>query len=116
MSEAVSPFEEVSPFDVIPEGEPAEPVVNLTHVKDLVAEYRELKKEIAAQEERLAYVRGMLEKEMGRAETGLVGSKVAITWKTRVSQRFDSARLKSEQPELYASYMKSASARYFIVK
>ena len=39
-----------------------------------------------------------------------------VSWKPSLQQRFDSARLKEEKPEIYRQYLKSTNSRRFMVK
>jgi len=50
---------------------------------------------------------------MGEREVLLVGNLKAATWKNQTSTRLDTTRLKAEQPELAAQYMKESSSRVF---
>lgn len=40
-----------------------------------------------------------------------IGGRVVLTWKSRVTSRLDQKRLKAEQPEIYAAYVKSDASR-----
>lgn len=51
---------------------------------------------------------------MGEHEQGLVGD-IRISWKTVVSQRLDSKRLKQDKPDLYNDYVKNSVSRRFLV-
>ncbi len=42
--------------------------------------------------------------------------KPLSTWKTQTANRLDSTRLKAEQPELYAAYLKASTSRVFRLK
>lgn len=50
--------------------------------------------------------------EAERAES----NNYRVTWKTEISNRIDSIRLKKEQPEIYKKYLKQSESRRFSIK
>ena len=50
--------------------------------------------------------------EAERAES----NNYRVTWKTAISNRIDSIRLKKEQPEIYKKYLKQSESRRFSIK
>ena len=76
-----------------------------------LAEYLRMKDEIEAEIEALKD-----EIKAYMAETGqdtIIGTGHKATWKTVKSNRFDSAALKADAPELYAAYVKTSETKRF---
>lgn len=76
-----------------------------------------VKKELEAIEEQKAIYEGSLKEAMGVAAQATCPG-YQLSWKsTKASQRFDEDRFKSEQPNMYAQYLKSVPGhRRFTVK
>lgn len=62
-----------------------EKFADLSHVKDLVDEYRQLRLDIKIKEERMADIRKVLEKEMGRHTSGWASGREVLSWRSRTS-------------------------------
>lgn len=56
-----------------------------------------------------------LKQLLGENEVGWAGER-KVTWKTVISNRFDSKKLQEEQPHIYAEYMKDSSYRQFSIR
>jgi predicted phage-related endonuclease len=73
----------------------------------LITGIRKISGEIAGLEAARAVLREHLEKILGDCETGLINGHPAVTWKwDKPSTTTDTARLKSELPEIWAEYQK----------
>lgn len=71
-----------------------------------------LARDIAALEERRMLLINQIKAEMGENESAWCGDR-KITWKTVVSNRIDSKKLKQEQPDIYAAYCAESTSRRF---
>lgn len=73
-------------------------------------EYDRLSKELKKLEEARNAAMNQLKSYLKEAETGTVGDR-KITWKMVNKNTVDTIRLKSEQPEIYSSFLKDSSYR-----
>lgn len=48
---------------------------------------------------------------VGANTEATINGRVCLTWKERVTSRLDQKRLKAEQPEIYAAYVRSDVSR-----
>lgn len=80
----------------------------------LIKDYEEAKEEEKQIKERVATLENRLKAMMKENEIGMA-SNHQVTWKTVTSNRIDSKRLKTEQPEIYEKYIKTSSSRRFSV-
>lgn len=72
----------------------------------LVSELVGIKAEQKALEGRRDEVEARIKEQLGEAAVGRDDDgQVVVTWKTQPANRFDSKRLKAEQPEIYRAYM-----------
>lgn len=85
--------------------------MNVNDTLQALAEYTRMKEEIDAEIENL---RDALKAYMAENNTDtIIGIDHKATWKTVKSNRFDSAALKADAPELYAAYMKTSENKRF---
>lgn len=83
--------------------------INIT--LETLAEYTRMKEEIESEIESL---RDELKAYMQAAGTDtIIGTDHRASWKTVKSNRFDSAALKADAPELYAAYVKTGETKRF---
>ncbi|HDR8009668.1 MULTISPECIES: YqaJ viral recombinase family protein [Bacillus cereus group] len=90
--------------------------IELGNEVELLIEARDqVDKEIKALEEQKAEYENKIKAKLGTNEVGKT-ENYKVSWKTQVSNRIDSKRLKEEQPELYKRYTKESKSRKFTVK
>lgn len=90
--------------------------IELGNEVELLIEARDqVDKEIKALEEQKAEYENKIKAKLGSNEIGKT-ENYKISWKTQISNRIDSKRLKEEQPELYKRYTKESKSRKFTVK
>lgn len=80
------------------------------NVKEL-QELRRLREELDAEIEGIEDVLKQHMKDTGKYEIDALTGKV--TWLESTSNRFDSAAMKKELPDLYSRYSKPVTTRYF---
>lgn len=80
------------------------------NVKEL-QELRRLREELDAEIENIEDVLKQHMKDTGKYEIDALTGKV--TWLESTSNRFDSAAMKKELPDLYSRYSKPVTTRYF---
>lgn len=73
-------------------------------------EYERLSDELKKLEEAKSATMNQLKSYLKEAEIGTVGDR-KVTWKTVNKNTVDTARLKSERPEIYSSFLKNSSYR-----
>lgn len=73
-------------------------------------EYDRLSEELKKMEEAKNAAANQLKSYLKEAETGTVGGR-KVTWKLVSKSTVDTKRLKSEQPEVYSSFLKDSSYR-----
>lgn len=86
---------------------------------DIATKYEDLKRlryQIKTLEKDKTDIENEIKEYMKENAVLLVNGYDAITWRMRSSQRFDTMRFKTEEPELYEQYVKNSESRYFIVK
>lgn len=81
----------------------------------LIAEYEAAQADEKAASLRKDEAANKIKALLGTAEVGLVGER-KVSWKTVVSNRFDSKLFQSEHPKLYELYAKPSEYRRFAVK
>ena len=85
--------------------------MNINETLQALAEYNRMKEEIDAEIETL---KDALKAYMQENNTDtIIGIDHKATWKTVKSNRFDSAALKKDAPELYASYTVATENKRF---
>ncbi|HHB1882718.1 YqaJ viral recombinase family protein [Bacillus cereus group sp. MYBK245-2] len=90
--------------------------IELGNEVELLIEARDqVDKEIKALEEQKAEYENKIKAKLGSNEIGKT-ENYKVSWKTQISNRIDSKRLKEEQPELYKRYTKESKSRKFTVK
>jgi len=77
--------------------------------------YDKLKEEKKETEKQLKDIENRIKGEMEDAEKANAGQRF-ITWKTVISNRFDSKQFKKDYPELHERYIKESESRRFTVK
>jgi putative phage-type endonuclease len=77
---------------------------------EVCMEYDRLSEELKRVEEAKNAAANQLKSYMKEAETGMVGDR-KVTWKLISKNTVDTKRLKSEQPEIYSSFLKDSSYR-----
>ena len=82
---------------------------------ELIDTVMQAKNHIKTWEEVVSNAENQLKNMMGDFETGLIGER-KITWKTVVSNRLDTKKLKEQQSDIYAKFLKSSSSRQFKIK
>ena len=85
--------------------------MNINETLQALAEYNRMKEELDAEIETL---KDALKTYMAENNTDTIsGTEHRATWKTVKSNRFDSAALKADAPELYAAYIKTSETKRF---
>lgn len=112
--------------DVEPPMSDAEQAQNLAHTvsvsesvevgKRVIEQLRKVRAELKLLEEEEKMLTDKIKAKLGDADTGTVGGKVAVTWKTRGVTKVDTKRLKAEQSKIYDEYSYTTPTRYFILK
>lgn len=103
-------------LSLYPDSDP-EGAVELTERKWLYSLTRrdEIKALIDDLEIEKAAIEQEIQAEMKTAEKAFVGERT-ITWRTSETARIDTERIKKEQPDIYASYLKKSKSKRFMVK
>jgi predicted phage-related endonuclease len=57
-----------------------------------------------------------VKERLSAAEIGMYSGQTVVTWKETVSSSFDSARFKTDHPELAKQYTKQSISRRFLPK
>lgn len=81
----------------------------------LIDEYNSNKDQEAYYSEKKNECVNKLKSLMEDNEVAIINNS-KITWKSNVSERIDSKKLKEEQPEIYNKYLKKVNMRRFIIK
>lgn len=112
--------------DVEPPMTDAEQAQNLAHTvsvsesvevgKKVIEQLRKVRADLKLLEEEEKLLTDQIKAKLGDADTGTVGGKVAVTWKTRGVTKVDTKRLKAEQSKIYDQYSYTTPTRYFILK
>jgi putative phage-type endonuclease len=84
-------------------------------VDDLIVKLDEKKSELKFLEKEIEQLEGQIKLTMTDNET-LVSPSYIVTWKTTVTNRFDSKRFQSEQANFYNEYMVQSSYRKMTIK
>lgn len=78
-----------------------------------IGELRNLVEQVKALEAEQKIVKDRICAALGEKTGFLIAGEKACTFKTQKSTRFDTTRFKKEQPDAYASYVKSSEIRVF---
>lgn len=97
-----------------PESEP-EKEIRLDSMEDKLEELDRLKADIAELDRQKKEIEQTIKNEMEDAEVAIVGER-KITWRTVISNRIDSKKLKKERPEVYEEFVKESVSRRFTIK
>lgn len=89
--------------------------IELVGYEDKIHKLKELKDKISEFDNEKKSIEQLIKKEMGENELATVGDK-KITWKSSISNRFDSKRFKVDYPELYGKYLAQSNVRRFSIK
>ena len=57
----------------------------------------------------------LLKDEIKDAERMVFAGRNLVTWKNSISNRLDTARLKTDQPDLYSAYCEPSQTRRFLI-
>ena len=76
----------------------------------------ELKRSNAPVSEEITALEKVIKEKLASAEVGLYQGKTLVTWKESVSSSFDSARFKTEYPDLAKQFSKQTISRRFLPK
>ncbi|GGE47921.1 hypothetical protein GCM10011391_28380 [Pullulanibacillus camelliae] len=98
-----------------PESEPDSETELPDEADKLIEALEQVKTEIDEREALKKEYENKLKQMLGEFETGLASNHV-IRWKTYVSNRIDTKRLKAEQPDIYERYIKPSKSRRFTIK
>lgn len=79
---------------------------------DRIMEINDLMKKLETEKSQIEQSIKVYMKEAERAES----NNYRVTWKTTVSNRIDSSRLKKEMPDVYKKYLKPSESRRFTIK
>lgn len=93
----------------------AETYVPLNHISRRLRNLIQKKSQMKALEQEIKAEENLIKMELGEAVSGSDG-EITVTWKERVSNRFDSKRFKKDHPDLYEKYLKQISSRTFLIK
>jgi len=83
--------------------------------KDKLQEYRNVKENITALEEKLKEIENNIKHEMKDAEIGIT-DLFCVNWKTITSNRIDAKAFKNNYPEIYKKVIKESISRRFEIK
>ncbi|MBO8169318.1 MAG: YqaJ viral recombinase family protein [Thermoanaerobacteraceae bacterium] len=98
-----------------PESKPESIIELPPTAEELIAEYEAAAADEKAAKERKEAAANKIKALMGENETAWAGDR-KVSWKTVVSNRFDSKRFKKDYPELYEMYAKQSQYRRFSIK
>jgi putative phage-type endonuclease len=76
----------------------------------------ELKRRNAPAADEIAVLEKLVKNRLDAAEVGLYSGQTVVTWKESVSNSFDSARFKTDYPDLAKQYTKQTISRRFLPK
>lgn len=96
-------------------GQSTDAEVDLSRHELLIDQYMELGEQIKALEEQRKGIENTLKLDMGDSGTAHCFN-YSISYKTQVSHRIDTARLKKELPDVAARYSKESISRPFSIK
>lgn len=98
-----------------PEAEPESEIELPREAEQLLKERDEWKEAMDHAESKKKECENKIKAMLGGAEKGYIGDR-KVSWKTVVSNRFDSKTFKKDQPEIYEKYCKQSEYRRFSVK
>ena len=90
-------------------------VMVISDLETTITELEEAKAEQKAIETKISLFEQQIKDAMKDNEKALIGQKI-VTWKSVISNRIDSKRLKAEKPEIYKEYCNESSSRRFVIK
>ncbi len=76
----------------------------------------ELKRRNAPAADEISALEKLVKERLSAAEIGMYSGQTVVTWKETVSSSFDSARFKTDHPELAKQYTKQSISRRFLPK
>lgn len=76
----------------------------------------ELKKQAGPVTDEISALEKIVKERLSTAEVGMFAGKTLVTWKESVSNSFDSARFKTEYPDLAKQFTKQTISRRFLLK
>ena len=96
----------------------AEPgkTIEIDHLKDRLAALKAAKLMAKQAEEQVEAITNELRAAMGDAEVACIDGQPAITWKSSLTSRLDTKRLKAEKPDVYEAYVTQSESRTFRLK
>ncbi|SJZ38291.1 YqaJ viral recombinase family protein [Garciella nitratireducens] len=97
-----------------PESEP-EKEIHLDTLEDKLKDLERIKADIKELDKQKKEIEQTIKNEMEDAEIAHIGER-KVTWKTVISNRIDSKKLKKEKPEIYEQYCKESKSRRFQIK
>lgn len=100
--------------NMYPESNPGT-VLELNKFKSKLQRLDEIKYLMSKLDEEKKKIEQEIQIEMGENEIALIGNR-KVTWKSYISNRFDTKRFKNDYPELYEQYIKQSSYRRFQIK
>lgn len=86
---------------------------------DIVANMQrlaKLKRSASPVTDEIATLEKLIKDRLASAEVGVFNGKTLVTWKESVSNTFDSARFKTDHPDLAKLYTKQSVSRRFLIK
>ena len=92
------------------------PIAATLQIAEACNEFRELKGAEKRVGDQLKTLQATLAAYLGEHDTLLVDGKPALTWRTQSSMRLDNEALKTECPDIYAQYTRSATSRVMRLK
>ncbi len=98
-----------------PQHEPDSTIELTSDLQVYIDSYKVLESEKKEIELKMTECQNVLKGAIQDNETAFIGEQ-KITWKSQVSNRIDSTRLKKEQPDIYAQYIKQSISRPFKIK
>lgn len=96
-----------------PEADEEHPSVDLMAYGAQLERLAAVRREIEALTEERAGIENLFKSVLGEAPCGEYGG-YRVTWKNRASSRVDTKALKAEEPEVYAKYLRTTTARTFL--
>lgn len=85
-------------------------------VVDAIVSMKAAKDELKRLESEIEGCELVIKGALGEADTAIANGRVLATWKSQDSTRLDTARLKSEEPEIFAHFSKTISYRVLRLK
>lgn len=95
---------------------PTPEVVDLNPIANWVREYVTARQQLDEAQQRVDHIRGLIEDALGDREVGVVEGRPVVTWRTTVTRRLDTARVKEHFGADYDNWTKPITTRRFEVK